>query len=82
MTRCRTIRSQGKGLVLFLGGILIAIYGWRNAYLILGALSLVVLAPVAWLVRSPPGLEEAKTTAIHSFSDYGRLATVSTPIVG
>ncbi len=56
-------RSLGQGLVPFLGGLLIAAYGWRHAYLILGALSLAILAPLAWWVRSPPGLEAAKTAA-------------------
>ena len=56
-------RSLGQGLVPFLGGLLIAAHGWRNAYLILGVLSLVILAPLAWWVRSPPGLEDAKVAA-------------------
>lgn len=56
-------RSLGQGFVPFFGGLLIAAYGWRNAYLVLGSLCLVVLAPLAWIVRSPPGLEEAKIAA-------------------
>ena len=55
-------RSLGQGLVPFVGGILVATYGWRHAYVVLGTVSF-ALAPLAWLVRSPPGLKEAKIAA-------------------
>ncbi len=56
-------RSMGQGLIPFLGGILIAHYGWRTAYLTLGAVSMVLLLPLAVLVREPPGIAEAKAAA-------------------
>ncbi|MCZ6575213.1 MAG: MFS transporter [Gammaproteobacteria bacterium] len=55
-------RSLGQGLVPFVGGILVATYGWRHAYVVLGTVSF-ALVPLAWLVRSPPGLKEAKIAA-------------------
>jgi MFS family permease len=56
-------RGLGQGLVPFLAGLVIAEYGWREAYFALGALAVIVLLPLAWLVRSPPGLESAKIAA-------------------
>lgn len=56
-------RSLGQGFVPFLGGLLIAAYGWRNAYMVLGLFSMIGLLPLAWFVRSPPGLEDAKQAA-------------------
>lgn len=47
-------RSLGQGFVPFVGGILVATYGWRHAYVVLGTASF-ALVPLAWLVRSPPG---------------------------
>ncbi len=55
-------RSLGQGLVPFVGGILVATYGWRHAYVVLGTVAF-ALVPLAWLVRSPPGLKEAKIAA-------------------
>ncbi len=55
-------RSLGQGFVPFVGGILVATYGWRHAYVVLGTASF-ALVPLAWLVRSPPGLKEAKIAA-------------------
>ena len=74
-------RSLGQGFVPFLGGILIATYGWRNAYLVLGILSLVALVPLAWLVRSPPGLEEAKTAARRASPSEEREAFPIRPVI-
>ncbi len=62
-------RSLGQGFVPFIGALLIAGYGWRNAYLVLGLLSLVMLFPLAWLIRSPPGLEAAKSAAREASPD-------------
>jgi MFS family permease len=56
-------RGLGQGLVPFLAGLLIADYGWREAYFALAVVAVMVLLPLAWIVRSPPGLEEAKGVA-------------------
>ncbi len=56
-------RSLGQGIVPFAGGLLIADFGWRDAYLALAVFSLLVLLPLAWLVRTPPGHDAAKAAA-------------------
>jgi MFS family permease len=56
-------RALGQGFVPFLSGYMIASSGWRDAYTTLGLVTLVVLVPLALLVRSPPGLEEARAAS-------------------
>lgn len=56
-------RALGQGFVPFGAGLLIAAYGWRDAYFILGVISVVGMVPLALIVRSPPGLHEAKTAS-------------------
>jgi MFS family permease len=56
-------RALGQGLVPFAAGYMIGDSGWREAYTTLGIICLVVLVPLAFLVRSPPGLETAKAAA-------------------
>lgn len=56
-------RALGQGLVPFAAGYMIANSGWREAYTTLGIVCLVGLLPLAFLVRSPPGLETAKAAA-------------------
>ncbi|MFQ5895732.1 MAG: MFS transporter [Nitrospinota bacterium] len=53
-------QALGRGLVPYIAAFLISTSGWREAYTTLGIISLVVLVPLALLVRSPPGLAEAK----------------------
>ena len=53
-------RALGQGFVPFGSGLLISASGWREAYTTLGILSLVVLLPLAFFIRNPPGLREAK----------------------
>ncbi len=53
-------RALGQGLVPFVSGLLISSSGWRDAYTTLGILCLVVLLPLAFFIRNPPGLQEAK----------------------
>jgi MFS family permease len=53
-------RALGQGLVPFGAGMLIASYGWRDAYAILGIICVVGMLPLAFIVRNPPGLAEAK----------------------
>jgi MFS family permease len=72
-------RGLGQGLVPFLAGFLIADYGWRDAYFALGALAVVVLLPLAWLVRSPPGLENAKSAARRGSAEAQRMAFAIEP---
>jgi MFS family permease len=72
-------RGLGQGLVPFLAGLLIAEYGWREAYFALGVIAVVVLFPLAWLVRSPPGLETAKTAARQASAEAQRQAFILEP---
>lgn len=72
-------RGLGQGLVPFLAGLLIAEYGWREAYLALGVVAVIVLFPLAWLVRSPPGLETAKTAARQASADAQQQAFILNP---
>ncbi len=65
-------RGIGQGLVPFVGGLLISRYGWREAYFMLAVLTFLVLFPLAWLVRSPPGLEAAKTAARQASAELRR----------
>ncbi len=53
-------RALGQGLVPFVAGILIAYYGWRSAYAILGFACLAGMLPLALFIRNPPGLAKAK----------------------
>ncbi len=52
------LRSLGQGLVPFVAGYLITIYGWRGAYMAVGLFGLVVLVPIALLLRKPPAVQE------------------------
>ncbi len=52
-------RALGQGFVPFASGLLISASGWREAYTTLGIVSLVVLLPLAFFIRNPPGLQEA-----------------------
>ncbi len=72
-------RGLGQGLIPFLAGLLIADYGWREAYFALGALAMIVLFPLAWFVRSPPGLEEAKGVARQASVEAQRKAFAMEP---
>jgi MFS family permease len=47
--------AVGQGVVPFLSAWAIETYDWRTAYMILAGLYLVVLLPIAFLVREPPG---------------------------
>lgn len=47
-------RAVGNGLIPLLAGFLITAVGWRSAYMVLGLVVLVVMTPLALLVRSPP----------------------------
>ena len=53
-------RALGQGLVPFSAGLLIASYGWRDAYTILGIICVAGMLPLAFIVRNPPGLAQAK----------------------
>jgi len=53
-------RALGQGLVPFSAGLLIASYGWRDAYTILGIVCIAGMLPLALVIRNPPGLKEAK----------------------
>jgi MFS family permease len=52
-------RALGQGFVPFASGLLISSSGWREAYTTLGIVSLMVLLPLAFFIRNPPGLREA-----------------------
>jgi MFS family permease len=56
-------RALGQGFVPFLSGYMIASSGWRDAYMTLGLVTLVVMVPLAFLVRNPPGFEEARAAS-------------------
>ena len=47
--------GAGQFLVPFLASILIATYGWRQAYLIIGAVVMVILFSVAQVLKRDPG---------------------------
>ena len=47
--------AVGQGVVPYFSAWAIETYDWRTAYMILAGLYLVVLLPVAFLVREPPG---------------------------
>lgn len=51
--------AMGQGLMPFLARNLILWQGWREAYVSLGILYLVVLIPLALLVRNPPSADGA-----------------------
>jgi len=72
-------RSLGQGLVPFAGGLLIADFGWRDAYLVLAIFCLLVLLPLAWLVRTPPGHAAAKAAARSASPESQRQAFPISP---
>jgi MFS family permease len=47
-------QAVGQGGVPFIAAFLIEAFGWRGAFLALGAFSLVAMIPLALLVREPP----------------------------
>lgn len=53
-------RALGQGLIPFTAGFLIVSHGWRDAYAILGIMCIVIMLPLALILRNPPGLAEAK----------------------
>jgi MFS family permease len=54
------VRALGQGLIPFAGGFLIASYGWRDAYTVLGVVCIVGMLPLTLIIRNPPGFREAK----------------------
>lgn len=54
------VRALGQGFIPFTGGLLIASYGWRDAYTVLGIVCIVGMLPLTLIIRTPPGLREAK----------------------
>jgi MFS family permease len=71
-------RALGQGLVPFTAGLLIASYGWRSAYAILGIASIAGMLPLALMLRNPPGLAQAKE-ASRRLSDADQQATYPAP---
>jgi MFS family permease len=53
-------RALGQGLIPFAAALLIVSSGWRDAYTILGIVCLGGMLPLAFIIRNPPGLAEAK----------------------
>lgn len=59
--------GAGQFLVPFLASILIAAYGWRQAYLNIGAVVMVILFAVAQILKRDPGAGNSReTSAIRS----------------
>jgi len=56
-------RALGQGGVPFVAGLLISSIGWRDTYMVLGVTCWIVLLPLALLVRTPPGLADAKAAS-------------------
>ena len=64
-------QTIGAATVPLLARWLIATYGWREAYLVLGAIAL-LLVPLSVLVRQPPGLAEARAASRRALAGAGR----------
>lgn len=62
-------RALGQGFVPFGAGLLIAAYGWRDAYFALGMICLIGMLPLAVIIRNPPGLHEAKAASKRASSE-------------
>lgn len=62
-------QAIGQGGVPFGAAILIESFGWRGAFLGLGAISLVALVPLALLTRDPPGRVIGAAAAVARSSD-------------
>lgn len=56
-------QAVGQGAVPFGSAFLIQAFGWSGALATLGAISLVVLLPLALLIKGPPVLSEATAAA-------------------
>jgi len=57
---CYAIRGLGQGLIPFIGGLVIASSGWRDAYMLLGWFCLIALLPLAFFIKDPPSLRQDK----------------------
>ncbi len=57
-------QAVGQGGVPFGGAFLIEAFGWRGAFLALGALSLAIMVPLALLLRDPPRPTSGIATAV------------------
>lgn len=67
----------GAACVPFLARLLISTTGWREAYMTLGILAWVVLFPLVFLIRQPPGqLEESKASRSPSHAEGARISAV------
>ena len=56
-------QALGQGIVPYLASFLIYGFGWRGAYNAMGLFALAVLLPLAFLIRTPPAMRGAGTTA-------------------
>jgi len=69
--------AAGQGLVPYFARHLILTEGWRHAYLILGVLFLVIMVPLALLVRDAPRPAAARAAASGAQGSKGLLALLS-----
>jgi MFS family permease len=65
-------QSLGGAVVPVVARHLISAVGWRETYVILGTAALLLLVPLALLVREPPGLAEAKAFSRRAGRQGGR----------
>lgn len=70
-------QSAGSALIPPLAGYLILLYSWREAYLLLGLMAWVVLLPLCFLLREPPGIAALKA---HARAQHGTAAAGPTAI--
>jgi MFS family permease len=64
--------AAGQGLLPFLARHLLILDGWRHAYLVLGILYLMVMLPLALLIRDAPRGPAASAAAAASQRPYAR----------
>lgn len=72
-------RALGQGFVPFASGLLISASGWRDSYNTLGVICFIVLLPMAFFVRNPPGLAAAKVVSRQASASDHRAAYPVSP---
>ncbi len=71
--------ALGQGLVPFASGLLISAWGWRDSYPTLGIMCFIVLLPMAFFIRNPPGLAAAKVASRQASASDHRAAYPVSP---
>jgi len=74
-------QALGQGGVPFGTALLIDAFGWRGALTAIGAIALVVLVPLAMIVRQPPMLSQATASGSFGAADASPVALPTNVVI-